>query len=116
MRIAAIYDIHGNLPALGAVLREVEEARVDLVVVGGDVVAGPMPGAALALVLDLTEVRFLRGNADREGAALLLGHEEGFSSVEPPKGAFCTCSKAWERMSSCAGTCSSTGGSVESAS
>src|SRR5690554_3276639 len=85
MRIAAIYDIHGNLPALEAVLREVEEARVDLVVVGGDVVAGPMPGAALARVLDLTEVRFLRGNADREVAALLLGHEESFASVEPDR-------------------------------
>ena len=42
MRVAALYDIHANLPALEAVLEEVREARVDLVVFGGDVVPGPM--------------------------------------------------------------------------
>jgi hypothetical protein len=34
MHVAALYDIHGNLPALEAVLREVREAEVDVVVVG----------------------------------------------------------------------------------
>jgi hypothetical protein len=34
-RVAALYDIHGNLPALEAVLEEVRGARVDRVVVGG---------------------------------------------------------------------------------
>ena len=43
MRVAALYDIHGNLPALEAVLAEVEAAAPDLVVVGGDVVAGALP-------------------------------------------------------------------------
>ena len=47
MRVAALYDIHGNLPALEAVLAEVEAAAPDLVVVGGDVVAGPLPGETL---------------------------------------------------------------------
>src|SRR6185295_16427569 len=42
MRIAALYDIHGNLPALDAVLTEVELLDVDAIVVGGDVVPGPM--------------------------------------------------------------------------
>jgi predicted phosphodiesterase len=36
-------DIHGNLPALQAVLADVEEAGADIVVFGGDVAAGPMP-------------------------------------------------------------------------
>jgi Icc-related predicted phosphoesterase len=36
MRAAAIYDIHGSLPALEAVLEEVRLARVELMVVGGD--------------------------------------------------------------------------------
>jgi len=40
MRVAAIYDIHGNLPTLQAVLIEIRRAGVDLVVVGGDVVPG----------------------------------------------------------------------------
>jgi Icc-related predicted phosphoesterase len=42
-RVTAIYDIHGNLPALEAVLAELESVKPDLIVVGGDVVAGPMP-------------------------------------------------------------------------
>ena len=42
-RVAAIYEIHGNLPALEAVLAELESVKPDLIVVGGDVVAGPMP-------------------------------------------------------------------------
>ena len=47
MRTAAIYDIHGSLPALEAALEEIRELAVDRVVVGGDVVPGPMPRAAL---------------------------------------------------------------------
>ena len=43
MRVAALYDIHGNLPALEAVLQEVRDADVDQVVIGGGVVPGPMP-------------------------------------------------------------------------
>ena len=41
-------DIHGNLPALRAVLDEVEAVGVDLVVFGGDVAAGSMPAATMA--------------------------------------------------------------------
>jgi putative phosphoesterase len=67
MRIAALYDIHGNLPALEAVLRDVRDAGVDHIVVGGDVLPGPMPRESLACLdaLDLP-VQFIRGNGDRE--------------------------------------------------
>jgi len=66
MRIAVLCDIHGNLPALQAVLAEVEEAEVDLVVFGGDVAAGPMPVETIeALVGFDGRARFVRGNADR---------------------------------------------------
>src|SRR5215203_1375180 len=41
------YDTHGNLPALEAVLEELESVEPDLIVVGGDVVAGPMPTAVM---------------------------------------------------------------------
>jgi putative phosphoesterase len=65
LRIAALYDIHGNLPALEAVLAEIEP--VDLVVVGGDLVAGAFPAECLDRLAELGErVAFLRGNADRE--------------------------------------------------
>jgi len=42
-RVAALYDIHGNLPALEAVLPEIRQASVDLLVVDGDVLPGAMP-------------------------------------------------------------------------
>jgi len=53
MRVAALYDIHGNLPALDAVLEDVRRAGVDRIVVGGDVVPGPMARESLGRLLDL---------------------------------------------------------------
>jgi putative phosphoesterase len=43
MRIALISDIHGNLPALEAVLRQLDEEEVDRYVCLGDVAVGPWP-------------------------------------------------------------------------
>jgi len=66
MRIAVLCDIHGNLPALQAVLAEVEQAGVDLVIFGGDVAAGPMPVETIELLAAYRgPARFVRGNADR---------------------------------------------------
>jgi len=74
MNVAAIYDIHGNLPALEAVLAEIEQAAPDLIVVGGDVASGPMPRATLDRLMGLGErARFVRGNADRELVACFDG-------------------------------------------
>ena len=64
MRVAALYDVHGNLPALEAVLAEVEAEGVDLILVGGDVASGPMPVETLSR-LQALGARFIRGNADR---------------------------------------------------
>lgn len=65
MRIAALYDIHGNLPALNAVLADVRRAGVDQIVVGGDVLPGPMPLETLQRLLALdVPVRFIHGNGD----------------------------------------------------
>jgi putative phosphoesterase len=70
VRVAALYDVHGNLPALEAVLAEVQELEVDAVVVGGDIAIGPMPQATLQRLLALGErALFVRGNGDREIAA-----------------------------------------------
>ena len=67
MRVAALYDIHGNLPALDAVLIDVARAGVDRIVVGGDVLPGPMPRETLTRLLSLDlPVEFVRGNGDRE--------------------------------------------------
>jgi len=73
-RVAAIYDIHANLPSLEAVLLEIRACDVDLIVVGGDVLPGPMPRETLECLLALdTPVRFLMGNGDRETVATWRG-------------------------------------------
>lgn len=65
-RVAALYDIHGNTPALEAVLAELATADVDLVVIGGDFVSGPEPAEVLALLRSVPgDVRFIRGNCER---------------------------------------------------
>jgi len=67
MKIAAIYDIHGNLPALQAVLSEIDREGVDVIVVGGDIVPGPMSRDVLELLLSLGDrVSWIRGNCERE--------------------------------------------------
>jgi len=74
MRVAAIYDIHANLPALEAVLDDIRHEEVDLVVVGGDVVPGPMPRESLERLLDFSvPVRFIQGNGEREVLARMRG-------------------------------------------
>jgi predicted phosphodiesterase len=65
MRVAAIYDIHGNLPALEAVLQEIRKANVDQIVVGGDVVPGPLTRETLLCLLDLrVPTQFIYGNCE----------------------------------------------------
>lgn len=54
MRVAALYDIHGNLPALEAVLSEVRAWGADAILVGGDVLPGPMPCECLRLLREST--------------------------------------------------------------
>ncbi len=78
MRVAALYDIHGNLPALEAVLQEIEDASVEALVIGGDVVAGPLPNETLARLQQLPlPTHFLRGNAESEVLRVLAGQAPG---------------------------------------
>jgi putative phosphoesterase len=82
MRVAALYDIHGNLPALEAVLADVRRAEVDRIVIGGDVLPGPMPRETLDRVLDLAPpTEFIRGNGDR----VVLDCSGGVDSREVPE-------------------------------
>ena len=79
-RVAALYDIHANLPALEAVLREVRNTEVDHVLVGGDVVPGPMPRETLELLLGLdTPMHFICGNGE---LAVLAQVEPGDPDAE----------------------------------
>ena len=64
MRVAALYDVHGNVHALEAVLDEVEDERVDAIVFGGDVLHGPFPRETLELARSV-DATWIRGNAER---------------------------------------------------
>jgi putative phosphoesterase len=76
MRVAAIYDIHGNLPALEAVLEQIRAAEVDRIIVGGDVLPGPMPVETLTRLFDLPiPVQFIQGNGEVAVLAELAGRE-----------------------------------------
>jgi predicted phosphodiesterase len=81
MRIAALYDIHGNISALEAVLHEISADQVDAVVIGGDVVWGPHPRAAIECLAEIDlPVTFIRGNADREVSEGIVSNDTGESS------------------------------------
>ena len=78
MPVVALYDIHGDLAALEAVLAEVPDDAT--IVVGGDICAGGgQPSETLARLRGLGDrVVWVRGNSDRE----LVDGEEGLASPE----------------------------------
>ena len=92
MKVAAVADIHGNLPALEAALREIEVERPDLIVVCGDVASGPMPAETIDALRSLTNARFVRGNADRG----LIDEFDG-KAPAPMPGPFVGCAKEINR-------------------
>lgn len=72
--VAVLSDTHGVLPVLEAVLAEPDVAAADLVVVCGDLAAGPMPVETLDRLTQLGDRCVLvRGNADRELVAVADG-------------------------------------------
>ena len=82
MRVAVLADIHGNLPALEAVLAEVAEAGVDRIVLNGDHATGPMPAETLDRLTALGDTAvWVRGNADRE---IVAAYDDGHADPELP--------------------------------
>jgi predicted phosphodiesterase len=65
VRVAALYDVEGNLPALDAVLAELDSLQPDVVVFGGDLFCGAEPVQVIDRVRSLPTARFLLGNVDR---------------------------------------------------
>jgi predicted phosphodiesterase len=63
MRLAVLADVHGNLPALEAVLADVQQRDVDGIIVAGDLTAGPQPVETTRLLRSL-EAWMIRGNTD----------------------------------------------------
>jgi diadenosine tetraphosphatase ApaH/serine/threonine PP2A family protein phosphatase len=64
--LGILYDVHGNLPGLEAVLAEAEGERIDEWLLGGDYcVFGPWPVETLARLRELDNATWLRGNVER---------------------------------------------------
>jgi predicted phosphodiesterase len=66
-RVAVLSDVHGVLPALTAVLAEPDAQTAELIVLTGDIAAGPQPVRTLDLLLSLgSRVVWIGGNCERE--------------------------------------------------
>ena len=65
MTVAALYDIHGNLPALEAILDEISGLSIDQIIIGGDVILGPMSRECLDRLSEITiPVHYIFGNCE----------------------------------------------------
>jgi predicted phosphodiesterase len=62
VRVAALYDVHGNIHALEAVLAEACDA--DVVLFGGDLASGPFPRETVERARAVSNAQFVLGNAD----------------------------------------------------
>jgi predicted phosphodiesterase len=81
MPVACLFDIHGNLPALEAVLEDVRRSEADHILVGGDVLPGPFPRECLDLLYGMEmPTEFIIGNGDRETVTAM---RDGVSSAVP---------------------------------
>lgn len=65
MRVAALYDVEGNVPALEAVLAALSTVRPDAIVFGGDLYCGAQPVEVIDRARSLPNARFILGNVDR---------------------------------------------------
>jgi diadenosine tetraphosphatase ApaH/serine/threonine PP2A family protein phosphatase len=64
--LALLYDVHGNLPALEAVLADARAQGADRWLLGGDyALFGPEPEGAVGRLRELTPAMWLRGNGER---------------------------------------------------
>ncbi len=63
---ALIYDVHGNVLALDAVLADADEQGADAYLIGGDVALfGPWPEETVARLQELSLATWIRGNGER---------------------------------------------------
>ncbi len=77
IRAAALADVHGNLPALEAVLADARAQGVDRFIVAGDLVTGgPQPAETMRLLRSL-DAWMIRGNTDN----YLLALDDGSASI-----------------------------------
>jgi predicted phosphodiesterase len=83
MNVLALYDIHGNVDALDAVLADPRLSEAQAIVVGGDIVPGAFSGDCVSLLRGHgLPVHWVRGNGEREVAAAAAAGIE--AAMVPP--------------------------------
>ncbi len=76
MRLAVLADIHGNLPALQAVVDDLARHQVDGIIVAGDLTGGPQANEVIRLLRSL-RCQMIRGNGDSD----LLRYSQGVAPI-----------------------------------
>lgn len=87
MRIAAISDIHGNLPALDAVLADIAASGAEVTVNLGDILSGPLWIVETAERLMALKLPTIRGNHERQVLTLpaqRMGPSDAFAAAHLP--------------------------------
>jgi len=91
--LALLYDVHGNLPALEAVISDAEAAGADGWILGGDyALFGGWPAGTVERLRGLERARWIRGNGERwtadpdaapDNAVVPGAVEAGRAALEP---------------------------------
>jgi predicted phosphodiesterase len=93
-RIAVLSDVHGNSPALAAVLDAVDAAGVDLVLNLGDIISGAVdPRGTLDLLATRPDIVTVRGNHERQ--VLTLPYDEMGTVDRIASGVLADADRAW---------------------
>jgi predicted phosphodiesterase len=93
-RIAVLSDVHGNSPALAAVLAAVDAAGVDLVLNLGDIISGAVdPRGTLDLLATRPDIVTVRGNHERQ--VLTLPYDEMGTVDRIASGVLADADRAW---------------------
>jgi putative phosphoesterase len=77
MKIAVLSDVHGNMPALEAVISAIEDQEIESIIVAGDLIGGPNPNETIELLqslgcilivgnMDLNLLKLARGKGPKE--------------------------------------------------
>jgi predicted phosphodiesterase len=91
--LALLYDVHGNLPALDAVLDDARENGAERFILGGDyALFGPWPAETVARLRRLDDAAWIRGNGERWTAAPAEAEADGLP--KPAQGALAACRDA----------------------